>query len=57
MSGAGSRLSRIVPPIVVLGLVIAVWWFVVVRTERAIFPTPWQVVAGAFELAQDGTLR
>jgi NitT/TauT family transport system permease protein len=56
MSGAGSRLSRIVPPIVVLGLVIAVWWFVVVRTESAIFPTPWQVVTGALELAQDGTL-
>jgi NitT/TauT family transport system permease protein len=56
MSGAGSRLSRIVPPIVVLGLVIAVWWFVVVRTESAIFPTPWQVVTGALELARDGTL-
>jgi NitT/TauT family transport system permease protein len=24
-----------------------VWWIVVVRTESAIFPTPWQVVAGA----------
>ena len=35
---------------------IAVWWIVVVQTESAIFPTPWQVVTGAFELAQDGTL-
>ena len=55
MTGA-SRLSRIVPPIVVIGLVIAIWWVVVVQTESAIFPTPWQVITGACELAQDGTL-
>jgi ABC-type nitrate/sulfonate/bicarbonate transport system permease component len=41
---------------VLIILVIAIWWIVVVQTESAIFPTPWQVVAGAFELAQDGTL-
>jgi NitT/TauT family transport system permease protein len=28
----------------------------VVQTESAIFPTPWQVVTGTLELAEDGTL-
>jgi NitT/TauT family transport system permease protein len=31
-------------------------WVVVAKNESAIFPTPWQVVTGAFQLAQDGTL-
>ena len=51
-----SSWQRIVPPLAVIALVIAVWWVVVVRTDSAIFPTPWQVVAGALELAADGTL-
>jgi len=55
-SDAATRLGRIVPPIVVIGVVIALWWLVVVRTDSAIFPTPWQVVTGALELARDGTL-
>ncbi len=54
--GASQRLARTVPPLVVLGLVIAAWWAVVRATESAIFPTPWQVVTGALELAADGTL-
>ena len=35
---------------------VAVWWAVVVATESVIFPTPLQVVTGAWELVQDGTL-
>jgi NitT/TauT family transport system permease protein len=54
--GASQRLARIVPPLVVLGLVIAAWWALVRTTDSAIFPTPWQVVTGALELAEDGTL-
>ena len=54
--GASQRLARTVPPLVVLGLVIAVWWAVVHATESPIFPTPWQVVTGALELVEDGTL-
>jgi NitT/TauT family transport system permease protein len=50
------RLKRIAPALLVLAAVIAVWWAVVARTDSAIFPTPWQVITGAFELAQDGTL-
>jgi NitT/TauT family transport system permease protein len=50
------RLGKIVPPLAVMAVVVAVWWLVVVKTESAIFPTPWQVVSGAWELAEDGTL-
>jgi len=50
------RLAQVLPPLGVLGVVVAVWWAVVVKTESAIFPTPWQVVAGAMELVEDGTL-
>jgi NitT/TauT family transport system permease protein len=52
----GLPLQRIVPPVLVIALLIALWWIVVARSESAIFPTPWQVVTGALELAQDGTL-
>jgi NitT/TauT family transport system permease protein len=51
-----AKLTKIVPPILVILLLIAVWWIVVVKNDSAIFPTPWQVVTGAWELAQDGTL-
>jgi len=50
------RLKRIAPSLLVLAAIIAVWWLAVVLTESAIFPTPWQVVTGAWELARDGTL-
>jgi len=52
----GERLGKVLPPLVVLAVVVAVWWAVVAKTESAIFPTPWQVVAGAMELVEDGTL-
>lgn len=48
--------KQILPPLAVMVLVVAVWWATVVVTESAIFPTPWQVVTGTWELAQDGTL-
>ena len=37
-------------------VLVAVWWIVVVQTESPIFPTPWQVVTGTLELADDGSL-
>jgi len=51
-----TSLTRIVPPVLVIALLIAVWWIVVARSDSPIFPTPWQVVTGAWELAEDGTL-
>ena len=44
------------PPVLVIALVIAIWWMVVARSDSPIFPTPWQVVTGAWTLAQDGSL-
>jgi NitT/TauT family transport system permease protein len=55
-SVATRQWQRVWPPLLVMAALIAVWWIVVVATESVIFPTPWQVVAGALELAQDGTL-
>ncbi len=55
-TGPGATLGKVWPPLVVIGLVVAVWWVVVVKTESAIFPTPWAVVTGAWELTEDGTL-
>ena len=52
----GRRLVLLVPPLAVIAVVVAVWWGLVVKTESPIFPTPWQVVTGALELARDGTL-
>jgi NitT/TauT family transport system permease protein len=40
----------------VIAAVVAVWWIAVVVAESVIFPTPWQVITGTLELAQDGTL-
>jgi NitT/TauT family transport system permease protein len=51
-----SKLARIVPPVLVIALLIALWWFIVARSDSPIFPTPGQVVTGAWELVQDGTL-
>jgi NitT/TauT family transport system permease protein len=48
--------KQILPPLAVMAVLVVTWWIVVVETESAIFPTPWQVVTGALELAQDGTL-
>lgn len=50
------RLGRILPPLAVIAVLIAVWWGTVVYTESPIFPTPWAVVTGTLELAEDGTL-
>lgn len=50
------KLKQILPPLAVIAGLIITWWIVVVQTESAIFPTPWQVVTGTLELAEDGTL-
>jgi NitT/TauT family transport system permease protein len=51
-----AKLKKILPPILVIGLLIAVWWLTVVRSDSPIFPTPWQVLTGAWGLVEDGTL-
>lgn len=51
-----NRLKQILPPLAVIALLVAVWWIVVVESESVIFPTPWQVVTGAYELIEQGTI-
>jgi len=51
-----NKLMQVLPSIVVIAVLIALWWIVVVATNSAIFPTPKQVVEGTLELARDGTL-
>jgi NitT/TauT family transport system permease protein len=50
------KLQKIFPPLCLVTALIAAWWLAVVKSESAIFPTPWQVVTGVVELAADGTL-
>ena len=50
------KLREAIPAIAVIAALVAAWWLVVVKTESAIFPTPLQVLAGARELVEDGTL-
>ena len=50
------KLKNALPSLILIALLIALWWVVVVQTESLIFPTPWQVVTGTLELAEDGTL-
>jgi NitT/TauT family transport system permease protein len=47
---------NVVPSLIVLAAVVALWWIAVALTHSVIFPTPWQVVTGTLELARDGTL-
>ncbi|MBV8500853.1 MAG: ABC transporter permease [Paucibacter sp.] len=52
----GRVLGRVLPPLAVIAVLIGLWWWWVVKTESPIYPTPPQVIMGAMELAQDGTL-
>ena len=48
--------KRALPPIAVIAVIIGIWWLAVLATGSVVFPTPWQVIAGAVELIRDGTL-
>jgi NitT/TauT family transport system permease protein len=51
-----STLMRVVPPLLVIATLLAIWWIVVARNDSHIFPTPWEVATGAWALVQDGSL-
>lgn len=51
-----NRFTRLLPPLTIIGALLAAWWIIVVRSQSVIFPTPWEVVAGTLELVRDGTL-
>jgi len=50
------RLKRLLPSVTVMALLVGAWWLIVAATRSVIFPTPWQVLAGALELARSGVL-
>ena len=56
MNKSDNKLVRIVPPMLVIAALLAIWWAVVARNESHIFPTPLGVATGAWELVEDGTL-
>jgi len=50
------RLKQALPSLAVITALIALWWATVLATHSVIFPTPWAVLTGAWELLKDGTL-
>lgn len=50
------RLKEALPSLGVIAALIALWWTAVLANHSVIFPTPWAVVTGAWELLRDGTL-
>ena len=51
-----NKLIRIASPIALIIFLIALWWIIIVKSESLIFPSPWQVLSGTIELAEQGTL-
>jgi NitT/TauT family transport system permease protein len=49
-------MSKVLPSLLVVALLIALWWVLVVATKNVIFPTPWQVLTGIWELVEDGSI-
>ena len=56
MRDIDSKFVRVVPPVLVIAMVVAIWWIVVAQSDTPIFPTPRQVATGAWRLVQDGSL-
>jgi len=50
------RWKQVLPSLIALAALVALWWALVALTGSAIFPTPWQVLTGAAELAASGML-
>ena len=48
--------TKILPPVALVSFLIALWWTAVAASGTIIIPSPWKVVFGIAELAQQGTL-
>lgn len=51
-----NRFRAALPSVAVIAALTATWWVAVTATQSMIFPTPWGVATGTFELLDDGTL-
>jgi NitT/TauT family transport system permease protein len=49
-------IKDVLPGLALIAALIAAWWLAVILTHSLIFPTPWQVVTGTWELLKNGTL-
>ena len=47
---------KLLPALAVAAAVISLWWALVIVTRNVIFPTPWQVLTGMWELVEDGSI-
>ena len=50
------RVQETLPAMALIAVLIAAWWLTVYLTHSVIFPTPWGVVTGTWELLKNGTL-
>ena len=50
------RIKDALPALTLLAVLIAAWWLAVILTHSVIFPTPWGIVTGTWELLRNGTL-
>lgn len=51
-----NHVKEALPALAVIAALIGAWWVTVIATHSVIFPTPWDVVTGTFELLKDGSL-
>ena len=51
-----NRIKEALPGLALIAVLIAAWWLTVHLTHSLIFPTPWEVVTGTWELLKNGTL-
>ena len=51
-----SKVPRVLLPLAIAALVVAVWWIAVVASDTRIFPSPLQVVLATIDLVRQGTL-
>ncbi|MCX5747652.1 MAG: ABC transporter permease [Proteobacteria bacterium] len=49
-------LRKVVPPVILISVLIAIWWVWLAYHPSPIFPTPGDVVRGTAELVKDGTI-
>ena len=50
------RINDSLPALALIAALIATWWLAVLLTHTLVFPAPWDVVTGTWELVRNGTL-
>jgi len=50
------RINDSLPALALITALIAAWWLAVLLTHTLVFPAPWDVVTGTWELVRNGTL-